>query len=107
MCGLLFYTTSSGEGSLGGLVRQAEGTKLLNILKKGFEKAKTCSRDPICILDDPKSMKEKKLPLQLRQNGSACYACMMIPETSCENFNKMLDRRVLVDKEYGIDKVFL
>ena len=107
MCGILFYTTSSGEGSLGGLVRQAEETNLLNILKKAFEKAKTCSRDPICILDDPKSMKEKKLPLQLRQNGSACYACMMIPETSCENFNKMLDRRILVDKDYGIDKVFL
>ena len=106
MHGILIYTTSSGDGSLGGLVRQVEKNLLKN-MKAALEKARTCSRDPICILEDPKRMKENKLPLQLRQNGSACYGCMLVPETSCENFNKMLDRKILVDKDFGIAKVFL
>ena len=106
MCGLLIYTTSAGDGSLGGLVRQIE-KDLLKIVKKALEKAQTCSRDPICLLEDPATMKDKKLSIQLRQNGSACYGCMMLPETSCENFNKMLDRRILVDDDYGLRKRFL
>lgn len=103
MVGILIYTTSSGDGSLGGLVRQAEDN-LLSILQNALEKARVCSRDPICINEDPKKM-GVKLPLHLAQNGSACYGCMMLPETSCEYFNKMLDRRVLVDKDYGLVNV--
>ena len=41
-----------------------------------------------CMLGD-KTMKTKDLPLNLRQNGSACFGCMLVPETSCENFNKI------------------
>ena len=100
MCGLLIYTTSSGDGSLGGLVRQAEHN-MMEIIENAFLKAKTCSRDPICILEDPK-VKRRVLPLHLSQNGSACYGCMLLPETSCENFNKMLDRKVLVDENFGM-----
>lgn len=99
MRGLLIYTTSAGDGSLGGLVRQID---LIKIINKALKNKKTCSRDPICISEDPKRMKEKGLSLHLRQNGSACFGCMMLPETSCENFNKMLDRKILVDKEFGI-----
>ena len=44
----------------------------------------------------------EKLPVHLTQNGSACYGCMLLPETSCEYFNKMLDRRILVDPVYGL-----
>lgn len=103
MRGLLIYTTSTGDGSLGGLVRQID---LVKIIKKALKNKKICSRDPICISEDPKRMKEKGLSLHLRQNGSACYGCMMLPETSCENFNKMLDRKILVDEEFGIvDKI--
>lgn len=99
MRGLLIYTTSAGDGSLGGLVRQIDLVKIIN---NALKNKKTCSRDPICISEDPKRMKEKELSLHLRQNGSACFGCMMLPETSCENFNKMLDRKILVDKEFGI-----
>ena len=103
MCGILIYTTSSGDGSLGGLVRQAENN-LLSILQDALEKARVCSRDPICINEDPKKM-GKLLPVHLTQNGSACYGCMLLPETSCEYFNKMLDRKILVDRDYGLVKM--
>jgi len=99
MRGLLIYTTSSGDGSLGGLVKQID---LIQIINNALKKKKICSRDPICISEDPKRMKEKNLQLHLRQNGSACFGCMMLPETSCENFNKMLDRKILVDENFGM-----
>lgn len=99
MRGLLIYTTSAGDGSLGGLVRQIDLVKIIN---NALRNKRICSRDPICISENPKRMKEKGLSLHLRQNGSACFGCMMLPETSCENFNKMLDRKILVDKEFGI-----
>ena len=51
-------------------------------------------------------MKEKGLALNLRQNGSACFGCMLLPETSCENFNKLLDRKILVDESFGIGTKF-
>jgi hypothetical protein len=99
MRGLLIYTTSAGDGSLGGLVRQID---LVKIIKSALHNKRTCSRDPICIEEDPKRMREKELPMNLRQNGSACFGCMLLPETSCENFNKMLDRKILVNKEFGL-----
>ena len=99
MRGLLIYTTSAGDGSLGGLVRQID---LIKIINKALNNKKTCSRDPICINEDPKRMRDKGLSLHLRQNGSACFGCMMLPETSCENFNKMMDRKILVDENFGL-----
>ena len=30
---------------------------------------------------------------------SSCHSCMLIPETSCEYFNKYLDRKLLIDNE--------
>ena len=103
MHGLLIYTTSAGDGSLGGLVRQS--TNLLDIIKKALNHKSVCSRDPICINENPKRMKEKGLALNLRQNGSACFGCMLLPETSCENFNKMLDRKILVDEKGMIKRI--
>ena len=100
MRGILIYTTDAGDGSLGGLVRQAPD--IFSLLKDALQKARSCSRDPICIAEDPGRMAENGIPPHLRQNGSACYGCIMLPETSCEYFNKLLDRRILVDKEYGV-----
>ena len=99
MRGILIYTTSAGDGSLGGLVKQID---LIKIINSALKKKKVCSRDPICISEDPKRMKENNLLPHLRQNGSACFGCMMLPETSCENFNKMLDRKILVDNKFGM-----
>ena len=93
MCGLMIYT-SSGEGSLGGLARQAK-CGFSRILKAAIEKSQTCSRDPMCISYDPARAPQSKMPLHMAQNGSACYGCLMLPETSCENFNMLLDRQTL------------
>lgn len=103
MCGVLIYTTSSGDGSLGGLVKQAN--HLREILENALEKAESCSRDPICIHEDPSQMIKNGVPLHLAQNGSACYGCIMLPETSCECFNKMLDRKTLPIKNSNIDEI--
>lgn len=100
MCGILIYTTSSGDGSLGGLVRQA--AHISELFKVALGKSRICSRDPICTTEDPRTMRDNGVPLHLCQNGSACYGCIMLPETSCECFNKLLDRRILSDKEYGM-----
>lgn len=103
MCGILIYTTSSGDGSLGGLVKQANC--LYGIFNDALKKAESCSRDPICIHEDPEQMIKNGVPLHLAQNGSACYGCIMLPETCCECFNKMLDRRTLPNRNFSIDEM--
>lgn len=35
------------------------------------------------------------MPVVARLNGSACYACALLPETSCENANRLLDRSLV------------
>jgi len=56
-----------------------------------------CSNDPLCIQDIS--------TFSDSQNLAACHACMMVPETSCEEFNVLLDRAMLVgvpgNKELG------
>jgi hypothetical protein len=101
MNGILIYTSSNGTGSMGGLVRQTDDG-ILNILLDALENHKDCSRDPICLNTEPSEMASVGVPLHLRQNGSVCFACLMLPETSCEYFNKMLDRKILVDIDNGL-----
>jgi hypothetical protein len=101
MNGILIYTSSNGDGSMGGLVRQTN-RGILSILEDALENHKNCSRDPICLNRNPSEMESNGVPLHLRQNGSACFACLMLPETSCEYFNKMLDRKILVDVDNGL-----
>lgn len=101
MNGILIYTSSNGSGSMGGLVRQTDDG-ILNILTEALENYKDCSRDPICLNTEPSEMASNGIPLHLRQNGSVCFACLMLPETSCEYFNKMLDRKILVDIDNGL-----
>ena len=104
MNGILIYTSSNGDGSMGGLVRQISTRGILSILEDALDNHKDCSRDPICLNEKPELMESRNIPLHLRQNGSACFACIMLPETSCEYFNKMLDRKILVDLEHGLGK---
>lgn len=100
MCGILIYTTNSGEGSLGGLARQAN-PEFTRVFKNALRGLESCSRDPLCINHDPA---QTGVPSHMSRNGSACYACLILPETSCENFNMMLDRRILVDGDFGVIK---
>ena len=36
--------------------------------------------------------------------GSSCYSCTLLPETSCENFNNLLDRWTINNIECGFFK---
>ena len=100
--GILLYTaTPSSDGSLGGLVRQGKTENFASLLRASVRGSTRCSRDPLCAEDDPGDMARASAPLYTRINASACYGCVLLPETSCENVNRLLDRRLLFDKEFG------
>lgn len=89
MCGILIYTASSdSDGSLGGLARQGVTEKLRDILLAMLEEASWCSNDPICI--DSRNQGYASL------NYAACHACGLLPETSCECGNVLLDRGAII-----------
>lgn len=89
MCGILIYTSATdSDGSLGGLAREGEGQRLANTIYSMLENATWCSNDPICI--DTKGQGFKSL------NFAACHACGLLPETSCESANCLLDRAAIV-----------
>jgi len=92
MAGMLIYTsTSDATGSLGGLVSQAEPSKLEKSISEALDKAAWCSNDPYCI---ETSGGFNSL------NLGACHACLLLPEVSCDEMNSYLDRGLLV-KGYG------
>lgn len=100
--GVLLYTaTPSSDGSLGGLVRQGSTENFAKLVRASVQKSMHCSRDPFCAEDDPSDMSRADIPLYASVNASACYGCVLLPETSCENVNRLLDRRLLFDKEFG------
>ncbi len=91
MAGILIYTSSSdSDGSLGGLVRQGESELLEETMRNLLEEASWCSSDPLCI--ESQSQGYNSL------NYAACHACTLLPETSCEARNCLLDRAAVVGK---------
>jgi Domain of unknown function (DUF1998) len=97
MCGVLLYTGSpDSDGSLGGIIQQGRKEQFHKLLKQAIERAKVCTSDPLC--SESENVIESKL------NLSACHACSLISETSCEWSNLLLDRLSLIktdENEYG------
>ena len=89
MCGVLIYTADGSEGSMGGLVWQGQPRLIQKIIYSALERAQNCSSDPLCWEADE------------QLNLAACFSCCLVSETSCEQRNLGLDRRVLVDDEFG------
>jgi hypothetical protein len=88
--GILLYTgTPDAEGTLGGLVEA--GRTIARHLQTALELGELCSNDPVCAQHDPASRHECRF-LQ----GAACHGCLLIAETSCEQFNDFLDRALVV-----------
>jgi hypothetical protein len=88
--GFLIYTASSdAAGTLGGLVQAGRG--LTRLLASALESAKLCSNDPVCSAHHPADNDKRYL------SGASCHSCLHIPETSCEQWNELLDRRLVVD----------
>ena len=73
----IYAQTSQGIplGALSGMVE----SNYIYFLKKAFEEAKNCVFDPICT----------------ERDDTACSACMVIPEISCNHFNNELGRKYL------------
>lgn len=89
MTGVLVYTaTSDSAGSLGGLVAQGEPELLDRTIRSAVRRAEWCSSDPLCV--------ESEASGTGGTNLAACHACVMLPETSCEHNNILLDRALLV-----------
>jgi hypothetical protein len=82
---LIYLSTSDAEGSLGGLISIGKDPKRLQaVLKNMLQKALWCSGDPLCA----SSMQQGFNSL----NYAACHDCALLPETSCEFRNVLLDR---------------
>ncbi len=88
--GLLLYTASpDAEGTLGGLVQQAQYIE--DHLAQALRMGALCSNDPVCAQHTPgQSMEERWL------HGAACHGCALVAETSCEMRNDYLDRALVV-----------
>ena len=89
MAGVLIYTsTSDSDGTLGGLQRQGEAHRIQRTVTAAIHAMEWCSSDPLCIegmIADAEGM-----------SIAACHACLLAPETACEEYNRLLDRAVLV-----------
>lgn len=89
MAGILVYTAAGdSEGTMGGLVRMGKPGKLETVMKRAIENANWCSTDPVCI-ESPGQGPDNC-------NLAACHSCALLPETSCEEQNRLLDRGVVV-----------
>ena len=89
MAGVLIYTASGdSEGSLGGLVRQGLPGRIEDVILGAISEARWCAADPVCIQSPGQG--------QYGCNLAACHNCALLPETSCENKNMLLDRGLLI-----------
>jgi hypothetical protein len=92
MCGVLIYTAASdSEGSLGGLVNQGREQFLSKNINEALEDAAWCSADPVCM---EVGLSNGQGPGSA--NGAACHNCAIVSETSCEEFNLLLDRAAVI-----------
>lgn len=91
MAGVLIYTAAGdAEGTMGGLVRMGKPGYFEPTILRALDTAKWCSADPVCM--------------EIGENGqgpdscnmAACHSCALVPETACEEFNRFLDRGLVV-----------
>lgn len=75
---IFIYAQTSQGIPLGALSGMAE-SKYIFFLRNTLEDNRNCIFDPICM----------------ERDGSACNACMHLPETSCSHFNMELGRKYL------------
>ena len=88
--GVLLYTGSpDAEGTLGGLIQT--GRQIHTHIKQALDYGELCSNDPVCANHNPQNPHERRF-----LHGAACHGCLLISETSCEQFNDYLDRSLVV-----------
>ena len=86
--GFLIYTAEADEaGTLGGLVELSNLDNLENFVDSAIRAGRWCSQDPVCLVGSGN--------FQIDLQAGACHQCVLLPETSCEIFNKELDRALI------------
>jgi hypothetical protein len=91
MAGLLIYTAAGdSEGTMGGLVRMSSPRDLNQVIKSALSDARWCSTDPVCMEAGETGQGPDSC------NLAACHGCSLLPETACEEFNRFLDRGLVV-----------
>lgn len=101
MQGILIYTAAGdSEGTMGGLVRQGEpGTgRVEKAIRKALQDSLWCAADPVCIESPGQGTGSSNL--------AACHNCCLLPETSCEQGNRFLDRALLTGRPSKTDLGF-
>lgn len=90
--GILIYTaTADSAGSLGGLAALSNKHRFNSVFRSAITRATWCTSDPVCIESGASGVDGMNL--------SACHACLLLPETSCEQFNLVLDRKCLIEPD--------
>lgn len=91
MAGVLVYTAAGdSEGTMGGLVRMARPDNLRTVFAAAISGATWCSTDPVCMDTGERGQGPDSC------NLAACHGCALLPETSCEEFNRFLDRGLVI-----------
>lgn len=98
MSGFLIYTIAGAEGSYGGLVSLVRSEQFKKLIDSALYRAKDCASDPICYHTDHQGQGIGGT------NLAACFSCALLPETSCEEFNRFLDRKAVIDPTMGYFK---
>ncbi len=89
MAGLMIYTaTSDADGTLGGLQREGRPDRFGPTFLEAIRGATWCSSDPLCVHGVLAATESSSL--------ASCHSCLLAPETSCEDYNRYLDRAMLV-----------
>jgi len=103
MGGVLIYTGQTGsDGTLGGLSRMSEKQKITDTINRAIEKSIWCASDPICM-----EIGTEQGQGYYNMNNAACHHCTLIPTTSCNHFNLLLDRATIKgNAKYGIKGYF-
>jgi hypothetical protein len=92
MAGVLLYTANGdSEGTMGGLVRMGKPGSIEPVIRKALLGAQWCSADPVCMEVGSQSGQGPD-----SCNLAACHNCALVPETACEEFNRFLDRGLVV-----------
>ncbi len=88
---LIYTAAGDAEGTMGGLVRMGKPGYLENVLAAALSGATWCGSDPICMEIGSTTGQGPDAC-----NLAACHSCGLVPETACEEFNRFLDRGVVV-----------
>jgi MrfA Zn-binding domain len=92
MAAVLIYTAAGdAEGTMGGLVRMGKPGYLEPTIRAALRDATWCAADPVCMEIGTRAGQGPDAC-----NLAACHNCALVPETACEEFNRFLDRGVVV-----------